>query len=213
MHCAGDFRAGCVGAAILLAAALQASVAVAEEEALLMAKLYWDRSVIRAERDEVLWLYIEDLGNVRPSLTVKLKTSAGVDLLGDATQKIPATAWDQQLVYIGGRHKTRSVMEPHPATRISWLLRSDRPLRGEVEVTIAGNGAATSETLAAVFREACGTFPTVHPRNWPMIRSCPIIGSGSNGICCLTFRPCRPCGILPCGNDTPNPVDVLLTTA
>jgi len=71
VHRAGDFRAGCVGAAILLAAALQASVAVAEEEALLMAKLYWDRSVIRAERDEVLWLYVEDLGNVRPSLTVK----------------------------------------------------------------------------------------------------------------------------------------------
>ena len=149
-----SFRAGCVRTAILLAASLPASMAVAEEEASLMAKLYWDRSVLRAERDEIHWLYVEDVGNVRPSLTVKLKTPAGVDLLNDATRKIPASAWEQQLVYIGGRRKAPSVMEPHPAAQISWRLRSDQPLSGEIEVAVSGDGLAASDALVAVFREA-----------------------------------------------------------
>jgi hypothetical protein len=125
-----DFRGGIVCTALLLAATLPVSKTAAEEEASLMAKLYWDRSVLRAERDEVLWLYAEDLGNLRPSLTVELKTPAGVDLLDDAVRKIPASKWKQQPVYIGGRRKMPAVMEPHPAARISWRLRSGQPLSG-----------------------------------------------------------------------------------
>ena len=149
-----EFCGSCVCTAILLATAVPASMAVAEDDALLRAKLYWDRSVLRADRDEVLWLYVEDLANGRPSLTVKLKTPAGVDLLDGAARKIPASAWEQQPVYIGGRRKMPSVTETHPATRISWRLRSDRPLSGEVQVAISGEGLAASDVLAAVFRNA-----------------------------------------------------------
>ncbi len=146
------FRGIFAWAAILLATALPASKTVAEEQPSLNVKLYWDRPVLRAERDEVLWLYVEDLGNLRPSLAAELKTPAGVELLDDTVQKIPASQWKQQPVYIGGRRESKA-MEPHPATRISWRLRSNQPLNGLFEVTVAGNGAATSDSLTAEFKK------------------------------------------------------------
>ncbi len=145
---------GFIRLAILLAAAMPSSKAAAEEEASLMAKLYWDRAVIRSEREEVLWLYVEDLASQRPSLTVELKTPAGVTLLDDAVRKIPASQWQQHPVHIGGRRKMPSVMESHPATRISWRLRGDQPLTGLFEVAISGDSIAVSDSLPAKFTKA-----------------------------------------------------------
>jgi hypothetical protein len=154
---AGRFFNRCVFAALFFSVALFASNGVRAEEPSLAAKLYWDHSVLRAEQEEILWLYLEDLGDVRPALSVKLKTPTGVELLEDAEREIPASAWEKEPVYVG---KRPSAMEPHPATRISWRLRSSQPLRGVVEVTVAGDGLAASDTLTAVFRKTLAPVQT-----------------------------------------------------
>ena len=148
-----DF-AGSLAAMLLAGVSCALTAAPAETETSIMARLYWDRSLVRAGREEVLWLYVEDLDNARPSLAAKLTTPAGVDLLDGDTRQIPTAAWEQQPVYIGGRRKIPSVMEPRPAARVSWRLRSAQPVEGVVEVMLSGERITVSCMAPASFKEA-----------------------------------------------------------
>ena len=119
-----------------------------------MPRLYWERSLLRAGQDEVLWLYVEDLDDARPPFTVKLETPADVVVLDGNTRQVAATAWERKPVYIGGRRKTPCVMEPHSTVRVSWRLQSPRVTEETIQVVLTGEGIAASCSLQAVFREA-----------------------------------------------------------
>ncbi len=84
--------------ALSAAGMLLALSAHAEEKGQLEARLYWERSVARADREELLWLYVQDSSGTRPDLTVTLT----VDLFDKSTRGVPAAAWEGQSVYIGG---------------------------------------------------------------------------------------------------------------
>jgi len=151
----GRFFEVCVCGMLILAAAPFASGA--EEKASLVAKLYWDQPLLRAGQEEVLWLHLEDRGHTHPVLNVSVTPPVGVALLDKAEREIPSSAWKQRTVYVG---KRPTATEPHPATRISWRLRSAQPVCGSVEVTISGNGVAASDTLSAEFGKSLSAVET-----------------------------------------------------
>jgi hypothetical protein len=123
--------------------------AAAEDAGQLKARLYWDRSVVRAAREERLWLYVQDLSDTRPELSVTLTVPGGMELLDESSRELPAAAWEQRTIHIGGRGGNRSAEELHPSARLEWRVRCAAPLEGEVSVTVTGSGKAVSDVLPA----------------------------------------------------------------
>lgn len=127
---------------------------IAEDDTLLFARLYLDHTITRAEREETLYLYLEDRRNLHPELTAELLLPEGLTLLDDVTKKIPVTAWKQEKVYIGGTHQRPPVEEPYPTTRISWRIKSDSPVTGDITVHISGAAISKTCRITARFAES-----------------------------------------------------------
>lgn len=138
---------------LLHAAGAAQAQAPADGDSPLLVKLYPDQAVLRAERDTLLWLYLEDLDDTRPALTATLVVPEGVELADGDARTIPFASWEQRPVFIGGRHRVKDKVELHPATRVSWRVRGARPLEGVIKVKVSGDGISVTETLAVTFTE------------------------------------------------------------
>lgn len=111
-------------------------------------RLFWDRAVQRAGREETIWLYIQDTTDTSPILHANLTVPAGLTLIDPASQDI--TAWGRQTVYFGGKGQYACAPEPHPSARVAWRVRAGAPLSGgQVSVTVTGDGGTNPVSTSA----------------------------------------------------------------
>jgi hypothetical protein len=113
----------------------------------LLARLYWDRSVQRAGREEVLWLYVRDLEEAHPALEVALEAPADAALLENSTTSISPSDWQQKTIQLGGAFLPSSYPAPLPSARLSWRVRAEKGFSGVFRVTITGEGTETTEDV------------------------------------------------------------------
>ena len=132
--------------------AMPAAVAKGEES--VFARLFWDATLLRAAREETLYLYLEDRQHLHPELTVELLLPEGLKLLDDATKTVSSTDWKQEKVYIGGKPPRPPVEEPYPTAQVAWHIQSDSSCSGVITVNIAGAGINETCRLTARFTEA-----------------------------------------------------------
>jgi len=125
-----------------------------DKEDVLHVNLYWDRAIQRAGREEVVWLYLEDVADAHPELRVTLTVPDQLELLDEATKAVRRTAWGRRRICLGGRQPRSSMLQLYPTTRVSWRVRANSSFRGEMHVTVErGNAPCATETLAAVFTD------------------------------------------------------------
>lgn len=105
----------------------------------LMINLYWENAVQRAGRTEKLCLRIDATSVVVTTAVAQVTLPKGMALMSSVRQQ--AVTWNRNKVYTPLYSSQLVSDEKYKNATICWDMMSDKPLTGEVAVTVTADGA------------------------------------------------------------------------